>query len=126
MGIIHRFNSIEDGEFRWQDVPVSAYGPENSRADRATRQILIGIGEQSPHFHMRYFAVQPVGYTSLDQHVHDHGVYILHGRARLRLGNEEHELQTGDVVYIPGNEVHQFFAVGNEPFGFLCVVPAKR
>ena len=126
MGIIHRFNSIEDGEFRWQDVLVSAYGPENSKADRATRQILIGIGEQSPHFHMRYFAVQPGGYTSLDQHSHDHGVYILHGRARLRLGNEEHELQTGDVVYIPGNEVHQFFAVGNEPFGFLCVVPAKR
>ena len=126
MGIIHRFNSIEDGEFRWQDVLVSAYGPENSKADRATRQILIGIGEQSPHFHMRYFAVQPGGYTSLDQHAHNHGVYILHGRARLRLGNEEHELQTGDVVYIPGNEVHQFFAVGNEPFGFLCVVPAKR
>ena len=126
MGIIHRFNSIEDGEFRWQDVLVSAYGPENSKADRATRQILIGIGEQSPHFHMRYFAVQPGGYTSLDQHAHDHGVYILHGRARLRLGNEEHELQTGDVVYIPGNEVHQFFAIGDEPFGFLCVVPAKR
>ena len=126
MAIIHRFNSIADGELRWQDVPVSAYGPENSRADRATRQILIGMGEQSPHFHMRYFAVQPGGYTSLDQHVHDHGVYILHGRARLRLGNEEHELQTGDVVYIPGNEVHQFFAIGDEPFGFLCVVPAKR
>ena len=126
MGIIHRFKSIEGGELRWQDVLVSAYGPENSKADRATRQILIGIGEQSPHFHMRYFAVQPGGYTSLDQHAHDHGVYILHGRARLRLGNEEHELQTGDVVYIPGNEVHQFFAVGDEPFGFLCVVPAKR
>ena len=126
MGIIHRFNSIEGGELRWQDVPVSAYGLENSRANRATRQILIGMGEQSPHFHMRYFAVQPGGYTSLDQHVHDHGVYILHGRARLRLGNEEHELQTGDVVYIPGNEVHQFFAIGDEPFGFLCVVPAKR
>ena len=126
MGIIHRFNSIEDGELRWQDVPVSAYGPENSGADRATRQILIGMGEQSPHFHIRYFAVQSGGYTSLDQHVHDHGVYILHGRARLRLGNEEHELQTGDVVYIPGNEVHQFFAIGDEPFGFLCVVPAKR
>lgn len=126
MGIIHHFTSIEDGELRWQDVPVSAYGPENSGADRATRQILIGTGERSPHFHMRYFAVQPGGYTSLDQHVHDHGVYILHGRARLRLGVEEHELQTGDVVYIPGDEVHQFFTVGDEPFGFLCVVPAKR
>ena len=126
MGIIHRFNAIEDGEFRWQDVPVSAYGPENSRAECATRQILIGMEEQSPHFHMRYFAVQPGGHTSLDQHAHDHGVYMLHGRARLRLGDEEHEIQTGDVVYIPGNEVHQFFTVGDEPFGFLCVVPAQR
>jgi len=126
MGIIHHIHAIEDGEFRWQDVPVSAYGPENSRAERATRQILIGREEQSPYFHMRYFAVQPGGHTSLDQHAHDHGVYVLHGRARLRLGDEEHELQTGDVVYIPCNEMHQFFTFGDEPFGFLCVVPAQR
>jgi quercetin dioxygenase-like cupin family protein len=126
MGIIHRLKSTEDGELRWQDVPVRAYGVGDSKADRATRQILVGMEEQAGHFHMRYFAVQPGGYTSLDQHVHDHGVYMLHGRALLRLGDEEHELQTGDVVYIPGNEVHQFFTVGDEPFGFLCVVPAKR
>ena len=35
-------------------------------------------------------------------------------------------LNAGDVVYIPGNEMHQFFAAGDEPFGFLCVVPAMR
>ncbi len=83
MAIIHRFNQIEDGELRWQDIPVRAYGPENSDADRATRQVLIGTDENSPNFHMRYFAVQPGGHTSLDQHPHDHGVYILHGRAQL-------------------------------------------
>ena len=126
MAIIHRFNEIEDGELRWEDIPVRTYGPENSDADRATRQVLIGTDENSPNFHMRYFAVQPGGHTSLDQHPHDHGVYILHGRANLRAGGEEHELNPGDVVYIPGNEVHQFFTVGEEPFGFLCVVPAKR
>jgi len=126
MGIIHRINPKEDGELRWQDIPVRAYGPENSNAKRATRQILIGPEENSPHFHMRYFAVQPGGHTSLDQHPHDHGVYVLHGRASLRLGDEEHELHAGDVVYIAGNEVHQFFTIGEEPFGFLCVVPAKR
>src|SRR6266851_2805100 len=102
MGVIYRYNGMENGELRWQGVPVRAYGPENSSADRATRQILIGTGENSPNFHMRYFAVQPGGYTSLDQHPHDHGVYV------------------------PGNEVHQFFTLGQEPFGFLCVVPAKR
>jgi len=126
MGIIHGYQGRETGEFRWQDVPIRAYGPDNSAADRATRQILIGTEENSPHFHMRYFAVQPGGYTSLDRHDHDHGVYILHGQARLRLGTDEYELNAGDVVYIPGNEVHQFFTSGNEPFGFLCVVPAER
>ena len=126
MGIIHRRGTIENGELRWHDVPVRAYGPENSGADSATRQILIGTDENSPNFHVRYFAVQPGGHTSLDQHSHEHGVYILHGRARLRLENDDYELNTGDVVYIPGNEVHQFFASGQEAFGFLCVVPARR
>jgi S-methyl-1-thioxylulose 5-phosphate methylthiotransferase len=126
MAIIHHFNQIENGELRWQDVSVRAYGPGNSDADRATRQVLIGIDEHSPNFHMRYFAVQPGGHTSLDQHAHDHGVYILHGRANLRAGGKEHELSPGDVVYIPGNEVHQFFTAGEEPLGFLCIVPAKR
>ncbi len=123
MGIIHRLSDRENGELRWQGVPVRAYGPENSGADRATRQILI---EHSPHFHLRYFAVQPGGHTSLDQHSHEHGVYVLHGCAHLHLGGTEYELNSGDVVYIPGNEVHQFFTLGEEPFGFLCVVPARR
>lgn len=126
MSRIHRASASEQGELRWQDVPVRAYGPENSGADKATRQIMVGMGEGSDNFHLRYFAVQPGGHTSLDQHAHDHGVYMLHGHARLRLGDEEHELGPGDVVYISGNEVHQFFTLGDEPFGFLCVVPAKR
>lgn len=126
MGIIHRFEKLEDGEMRWQDVPVRAYGPDNSAANRATRQVLIGYDDQSPHFHLRYFAVQPGGHTSLDRHAHDHGVYVLHGRARLLLSEEQYEIGVGDVVYIPGDEVHQFVAEGAEPFGFLCIVPANR
>jgi quercetin dioxygenase-like cupin family protein len=126
MSVIQRFTSIASGEMRWENIMVRAYGPENSTALDATRQILIGNDEGSPHFHMRYFAVQPGGYTSLDQHEHDHGVYVLHGQARLRLGEEEHEVSAGDVIYISGNEVHQFVASGEDAFGFLCVVPAKR
>src|ERR1700686_4532348 len=121
MAIIHSVGKMKDGELRWQDVPVRAYSPQHSGADRATRQGLIGPDENSPHFHMRYFAVQAGGHTSLDQHAHDHGVYVLHGRARLRLGSSEYEISTGDVIYIPGNEIHQFFTLGDEPFGFLCV-----
>ena len=129
MSKIHRFKKLENGELRWLDVLVRAYGAngeDESGAERASRQVLIGYDEQSPHFHLRYFGVQPGGHTSLDQHVHDHGVYVIHGRASLRLGDEEHEVSTGDVVYISGNEIHQFVTLGDEPFGFLCVVPAQR
>lgn len=126
MSTIHRSGTGERGELRWQGVAVREYGASNSGADRATRQVMIGLEEGSPHFHLRYFAVQPGGYTSLDQHAHDHGVYVMHGRARLRLGDEQHEIESGDVVYISGNEIHQFFTLGDEPFGFLCIVPAKR
>ena len=126
MPTIHRLREQEGEEFRWQDVAVRAYAPENSGADGATRQILIGSDENASNFHLRYFAVQPAGHTSLDRHAHDHGVYILHGRARLRVDDEDYELSAGDVVYIAGNEVHQFFTIGEEPFGFVCVVPARR
>ncbi len=126
MGVIHHRAAMQNGEFRWQAIPLRAYGPENSTAEGATRQILIGNDENAHNFHLRYFAVQPGGHTALDQHTHDHGVYVLHGSARLRLADEIHEIGTGDVVYIPGNELHQCFTLGEEPFGFLCVVPARR
>jgi len=126
MSIIHRASSGGQGELRWQDVLVHAYGSDNSGADGVTRQILLGNEEGSQNFHLRYFAIQPGGYTSLDQHTYEHGVYIIHGRALLRLGEEEHELGPGDVVYISHDEIHQFFALDIEPLGFLCIIPAQR
>jgi hypothetical protein len=30
----------------------------------------------------------------------------------------------GDVIYVPGDQVHQFRNTGDEPFGFFCVIPA--
>ena len=49
MAVIHRQGAVESGELRWQDLPVRDYGPENSGADKATRQILIGPDENSPN-----------------------------------------------------------------------------
>jgi quercetin dioxygenase-like cupin family protein len=48
---------------------------------------------------------------------------IQHGRARVMLGDETHELGPGDVVYVAPDELHSFEALGDEPLGFLCVAP---
>ena len=125
MATIHRYVPNPAG-LRWEGVAVRAYGPDNSAALHASRQILIGQDEGAPHFNLRYFRVEPGGHTSLDQHAHDHGGYVLHGQARVRLGDATALLGPGDVLYIPGDEIHQFHTEGEEPFGFLCVVPARR
>jgi len=82
--------------------------------------------EESTNFHIRYFEIQSGGNTPLDQHAHEHGVIILRGQGRVRLSGKEKL-----VNFVAGNvqciaEVHQFFCIGNAPFGFLCVVPAQR
>jgi quercetin dioxygenase-like cupin family protein len=121
MATIHR--SVGDGRFGWPGVAVQRYEGEN--ADRATKQVLIGRAEGKPSFNVRYFCVEAGGHTALDEHGHDHGVVVLHGRAEVLLGEEHHTVGPGDVVYIEPDEVHQFRTLGDEAFGFLCVVPPR-
>ena len=77
-------------------------------------------------FIIRYFRVEPGGWTAIENHPHDHGIFILHGRARILLGEEEVEVGPRDAVYIAPHEVHQLTPIGDEPLGFLCIVPPKE
>lgn len=88
-----------------------------------TRQVLIG-GEEGPNFAMRRFIMQPGGGMPLHTNEVEHEQYVLRGGARIRIGDEVHEVKAGDVVYIPGGVPHSYDADdGEEPFEFLCVVP---
>ncbi len=120
MGVIHRYK----GQFDWEGVELSRYPPERDMKGVSVRW-LIGPAEEAPNFALRYFEIEPGGWTSLDHHAHDHGVVIMRGQGLVRLGEEEFDIAFGDVVYVPGNEVHQFKNTGEEPFGFFCVIPAK-
>jgi quercetin dioxygenase-like cupin family protein len=87
---------------------------------------LIGPADGAPHYRVRYFEVPAGGSTRRESHPHDHGVVILAGRARVTLGDETHDVGEGDVVYVSGDELHQFEALGSESLGFLCVSPPRR
>ena len=122
MGVVHRFSG-QAGSFDWEGVPVEPY--DSPQMKGVCKRVLIGPRERAPHFVIRYFEVEPGGHTSLDVHSHEHGVLILRGRARVRMGEEEIETGYGDAIFIPGNELHQFHNIGEEPLGFLCVIPAR-
>ncbi|PJF35668.1 MAG: hypothetical protein CUN49_09425 [Candidatus Thermofonsia Clade 1 bacterium] len=121
MGVIHKRKG-ESPFWQWEGVSIERYGAEGASA---TKQVLIGEADGAPNFALRYFTI-PVGQSSnLDEHAHDHGVLIMHGKARVLLGERYEEVSAGDVVYVPGWERHQFQNVGDEPLTFLCIVPAK-
>lgn len=119
MGVIHR-RVEQDSGWRWQDVDVNSY-----TSNHATKQVLIGRSEGADHFEIRYFTIPPRGFSSLDQHAHDHGVMIMQGRARVMLGERFEEVNEGDVLYIPSFERHQFENITDKPFTFLCIIPPK-
>lgn len=119
MGVVYRFIG-GSGTFRWEGVAADLY------REAGSKHVLIGPNEGAENFALRYFELPPGTTSTLDTHAHDHGVFVLHGRGQVLLGDVEQAIGFGDVVYVGPNEVHRFTASATESLGFLCVVPAKR
>lgn len=77
------------------------------------------------NFVMRHFEITPKGFTPLHKHEWEHEVFVLSGKGAVTGGDENKELKQGDVIFIPGNEIHQFKNTGNEPLTLLCLIPSK-
>jgi len=122
MGVIHKFQGT-GGPYRWHGVAVTEYGEGPSTG--VTRQILIGEDEGSANFIIRYFELPPGTSSALHTHTHEHGVVVLRGKGRVRIGDHEQDLTFGDVVYVAPNEIHQFSNAGDDPFGFTCTIKAR-
>ncbi len=124
MSTIHRFKGNED-RFDWEDVELITYSDDKAKG--ASGRILIGTEEGAEHFVFRYFCIEPGGHSALeDFHAHPHGVMILHGRALVTLEDRQVELEPHDVLFIEPWERHSLAAVGDQPLGFLCVIPNKK
>ena len=121
MSVIHKFEgNKQESLYRWEGV-VPEPSPDPLIADYV-KHILIGPLDDAPNFIIRYFQITPGGHSPLHQHPHEHGVMILHGQAKVQLADKFHELSPMDAVFIPGNELHQLIALGDEPLGFICVI----
>ncbi len=124
MSTVHKFQGTETS-FDWENAIHKEYA--EGAAKGASGKIMIGRDDGAEHFVFRYFRIEPGGHSTLnDYHAHDHGVMILHGSALLTLGEEQFELDPYDVVYIQPWEYHHLAALGDEPMGFLCVIPNKE
>jgi ribulose-bisphosphate carboxylase large chain len=112
--------------FRWEGVSVDAYKAPADHWCGILRTSLVGERGERTAFHVRYFEIAPEGFSSLEHHAHEHVVFVLRGHGEVQLGGEVHQLSFGDVVYVAPHAVHQFRNGSSDPFGFLCMVDARR
>lgn len=117
----------EEG-FTWQGVPIEPYKATTDTWKGITRRELAGKRGESQAFHVRYFEIEPGGFSTLEKHAHEHVVIPLRGTGEVQFGCYLYRVRMGDVVYVAPDDAHQFRNPGEntEPFGFLCIVNADR
>ena len=104
-------------------VPIEDLAKQG--ADKVQVRYLIDERHGSNRFALRLYTVQKGGHTPLDQHEHEHNVYVLSGEGLLRETKENslgvRQVREGDAIFISSNAVHQFINERDEPLVFLCV-----
>ncbi|MDP2168492.1 MAG: cupin domain-containing protein [Thermodesulfovibrionales bacterium] len=114
------------GGFSWQGVSTEKYKPEDATWAYVIRRVLVGGGGERTKFHLRYFELAPGGYTSFERHRHEHVVIGVRGMGKCRAGEKVYNIKFMDTLYICPDEPHQLENPYAGPFGFFCIVDAKR
>jgi quercetin dioxygenase-like cupin family protein len=85
-------------------------------------QVLVGPAEGAPNFVLRRFKMDSGGGMPLHTNEVEHEQYVLRGRAKIRIGEDVHDVRADDTLFIPAGVPHSYEVV-EAPFEFLCVVP---
>ena len=120
---IHRHRS----DYGWSRTRTERYKASDGTWDEVLRRTLVGgLHGERTKFHLRYFEVAPNGHTTLEKHRHEHVVVVIRGKGRCRIGRKQHTVEYLDTIYIPPGAEHQLSNPFEEPFGFFCIVDARR
>ena len=101
-----------------KDVPANVV----KNGDLTSLQVLISA-QEGPHFAMRRFVMEPGGGMPNHTNTVEHEQYVLQGHAMIGIGEEQFEVRTGDVVFIPEGVPHWYQNIGKDNFEFLCLIP---
>ncbi|MGA1842903.1 MAG: cupin domain-containing protein, partial [bacterium] len=121
MGVIRQ---IRPGE--WERKKRLPYKIEGAHFQGITRTELYVPENGEAGFDVRYFEIEPGGFSSLEKHQHVHFVIGVRGKGEVRIADTCHPISPNDVVFIPPNTRHQLRNQGAGVFGFYCIVDHVR
>jgi quercetin dioxygenase-like cupin family protein len=87
-------------------------------------RVVIGLADGAERFCMRVFELAPGGHTPRHTHDWEHEVFVHSGTGVVFKNDDWVQVRSGDAIFIPGNEEHQFKNTGSEPLTFVCLIPS--
>jgi quercetin dioxygenase-like cupin family protein len=114
------------GDMTWSGVADQPYKAGTGAWSNIIRRVLIGDRGESTKFHVRYFEISPGGASSLEKHRHEHVVICVKGEGFVRTGKVKRKMGFMDTLYICPDTIHQLTNPFEIPFGFFCIVNARR
>ncbi|MBN1344935.1 MAG: cupin domain-containing protein [Phycisphaerae bacterium] len=87
---------------------------------------LISQKDGAPTFAMRLFEVAPGGHTPHHAHPYEHEVFVVEGAGIAVSADGERPFNTGDALFVPADEMHQFRNTSRGVCKFLCMIPSQK
>jgi len=92
-------------------------------ADGLRKGSLLGDDQQTPHFDMRRFVLEPGARVPRHTNEVEHEQFVLEGDYVVGIGDETHTVSAGDALLIPAGVEHWYRNDTDTEGSFLCVVP---
>lgn len=110
----------------WEGIKSSPYKPEWTGFKGITRTELYVPKGSEASFDVRYFEIEPGGYSSFEKHRHVHLVIGARGTGEIRILDKWQHLPTNAIAFVPQGCPHQLRNQGPDVFGFYCIVDHIR
>ena len=81
--------------------------------------------EGSKTFAVRHIEIEPDGYSPYHSHVWEHEIFVLEGNGTAVGEKVAKSISVGDLISIPGEEVHQIKNTGKSTLKILCMIPKQ-
>ena len=115
------------GDLEWEGRPATVYKDDETLPFAGVKRVeLVGKAGEASDFELRYFELEPGGYTSFERHAHSHTVIGVRGEGTVVRNESKATLKVNEIAYIGPLEPHQLRNEGEAPFGFYCIVDRER
>ena len=111
--IVKKYDEVEKEE-------VNMEGAKNISVRRLIRE-----DSDAPNFYMRFFEIEPGGYSPFHSHPFEHEVYVVEGKGQINTEDKPITLEKGSFALVVPGEKHQFVNRGHSSFKFLCMIPKE-